>query len=399
MFEPYLPRAAGRAPGSACTRLILLLLLLKMSMTVTLAADNGDAVAATPVSVAEVVQAPVVQWRAYSGRLAAIERVEIKARVAGTLLAAHFREGALVRRGALLFTLDPEPFEAEVRRLQAELGAATTRASQARTELSRAERLSRDRVLAQSVLDDARSVARAAEATVRAAEAALESARLQLSYTRIEAPISGRIGRVEITPGNQIGAGADAPRLTTLVSLDPIDVRLAADERGILAALGTLGADDEVSALPVRMRLDDHDGFQHGQVNFVDNQIDPLSGTLEVRARFANPAGRMRPGQFVNVELGDAHPRTALLVAERAILTDQDKRYVWVMGEDGQAQYREVALGVAQGGLREITTGLAAGERIVVNGLQRVRPGAVLEPQPVTMPGQPAEVVPGGASQ
>jgi multidrug efflux system membrane fusion protein len=347
---------------------------------------------AVPAAVAAVVVSNVAAWDEFSGRLEAVERVEIRSRAAGTVQSAHFREGALVKKGDLLVTIDPAPFAAEVDRAEAQVVAAQARVTHTRSENERAQRLWDERAIAQRELDERGNAMREADANLRAAKAALQSARLNLGYTQVRAPISGRIGRLEITTGNLIAAGPGAPVLATLVSVSPIYASFDADEQVITRALRTLpggaSARAHIERIPVHMGLAGGTAESAdiaGRLQLVDNQVDARSGTVRVRAVFDNADGALMPGQFARLRMGQPQVADALLINERAVGTDQSKRFVLVVGADNKAAYREVTLGSSVNGLRVVTHGLKAGERIVVNGLQRIRPGATVAPQPVAM--------------
>jgi membrane fusion protein, multidrug efflux system len=347
---------------------------------------------ATPVSVAAVEQREVTIWDEFSGRLEAIERVEVRSRVAGAVHAVHFREGALVKKGDLLITIDPAPFAAEVERAEAQVVAAQARLSLAKKEQERAQQLqqSNSSAIAQSTVDQRTGAYREAEGNLRAAQAALQSAKLNLDYTQISAPVAGRVGKLEITVGNLIAAGPDSPLLTTLVSVDPIYASFSANEEVVLRALKALGtnasAHNRVERIPVEMTTATSNGTPlRGRLQLIDNQVDVRNGTVRVRAIFDNSDGALLPGQFARLRMGKASTEPALLVNERAIGTDQNKKFVIVVDVDNKAVYREVTLGPAVEGLRVVTSGLTAGERIVVNGLQRVRPGAPVAPETVAM--------------
>ena len=352
--------------------------------------------AATPVSVAAVVQRDVASWDEFSGRLEAIERVDIRSRVSGTLQAVHFREGALVKQGDLLFTIDPAPYAAETDRAQAQLVAAQARLSFTASELERARRLWDERAIAQREFDERQNAQREADANLRAVQAALQSARLSLGYTQVRAPVAGRVGRLEVTVGNLVAAGPGAAVLTTLVSVSPIYASFEANEQIVTRALNDLhattgaGARVEVERIAVQMGTGGAPDLpHHGHLQLVDNQVDAKSGTVRVRAVFDNKDGALMPGQFARLRMGQVKNGAALLVNERAVGTDQNKRFVLVVGADNKASYREVTLGASVDGLRVVTGGLKAGEQIVVNGLQRVRPGATVAPQTVAMDAKP----------
>jgi multidrug efflux system membrane fusion protein len=341
---------------------------------------------ATPVPVATVVEANVALWDEFSGRLEAVERVDVRSRVSGAVQAIHFTEGALVQRGDLLVTIDPAPYAAEVDRAQAQSAAAQARLTYAKSERERAERLWNESAIAKRELDERTNALKEAEANVQATEAALQSARLSLGYTQVRAPVAGRVGRIEVTTGNLVASGPGAPVLTTLVSVSPIYASFDADEQVVARALKDAGARSQVGTIPVDMRTSLEGGADHhGRLQLVDNQVNAKSGTVRVRAVFENKDGILMPGQFAAVRLGRPKATPALLINERAVGTDQNKKFVMVVGPDNKAAYREVALGGTANGLRIVSSGLAAGDRIVVNGLQRVRPGALLAPQPAEM--------------
>lgn len=363
---------------------------------------SGDAEATTspaappamPASVATVVQSEVAAWDEFSGRLEAVERVEIRSRAAGTVQAVHFREGTLVKAGDLLVSIDPAPYAAEAERAQAQVAAAQARLTHAKSEHERAQRLWEERAIAQRELDERTNGYHEAQANLSAAQAALRSAQLNLGYTQVRAPISGRIGRIEVTAGNLVAAGPSAPVLTTLVSVSPIYASFDADEQLVTRALkdlpGGSSARAHIERIPVRMgTAGSSDTPYQGHLQLVDNQVDAKSGTVRVRAVFDNKDGALMPGQFARLQMGQAKTGSALLINERAVGTDQNKRFVMVVGADNKAAYREVTLGASVNGLRVVASGLQPGERIVVNGLQRVRPGALLAPQTVAMDAKP----------
>ncbi|HEX2544719.1 MAG TPA: efflux RND transporter periplasmic adaptor subunit [Ramlibacter sp.] len=350
------------------------------------ASEPPPAPAAVRVSVAPVVQAQVAAWDEFSGRLEAVEQVEVRSRVSGAVHSVHFREGALVRAGDLLVTIDPAPYAADVERAQAQLAAAAARLANRRSEHERAERLWEENAIAGRELDERVDSLHEAEANVRAAQAALTSAQLNLGYTQVRAPIAGRIGKFEVTAGNLVAAGPGAPVLSSLVSVDPIYASFDVDEQVLVRALqdvpGVDGDRSQIDRIPVRMGTVVTEGTPYaGTLQLIDNKVDTRSGTVRVRARFPNPHGALIPGQFARVQLGKAIAREALLVADRAVGTDQNKRFVLVVGSDNKVAYREVTLGPTVDGLRVITQGLRRDERIVVNGVQRVRPGTLVDPQ------------------
>ena len=332
---------------------------------------------AMPVPVQVIEEQEVTTWDEFSGRLEAVERVDVRSRVAGAVKSVHFAEGALVKRDDLLVTIDPDPYAAEVERARAQVVAAQARVNYTQSERERAQRLWDESAIARRELDERVNAAQEASANLSAAQAALTSAKLNLSYTQVRAPVSGRVGRLEVTVGNLVPAGPGAPVLTTLVSVNPIYASFDADEHVVLRALH-----DGPRGITVQAETVTNGGRQlTGRLQLIDNQVNTKSGTVRVRAVFDNKDGSLIPGQFVKLRMGSAKAQPALLVSERAIGTDQNKRFVFVVGPDDKAIWRQVTLGGTANGQRIVTSGLDSGERIVVNGLQRVRPGALLAPQ------------------
>jgi membrane fusion protein, multidrug efflux system len=354
---------------------------------------SSSAQAAQPVPAAEVDVAPVIaktitDWQGYSGRLEAIDKVEVRPLVSGTIVAVYFKDGSLVKKGDPLFTIDPRPYQAEVDRAAAQLAAAEAQNNYATTDFARAQRLITDNAIAKRDFDQKDNSAREGVANLKAAKAALETAQLNLSYTRVIAPVAGRVSRAEMTVGNIVSAGANSAVMTTLVSVSPIYASFNVDEQTYLQYL----AHDNKAAVPVHLGLANEDGYSRdGVIDSVDNQLDTSSGTIRVRARFENKDGALLPGLFARVEVGGGSPHAAVLVDDSAVGTDQDKKYVMVVDAQDHAQYREVQLAGLHDGLRVVASGLKPGERIVVNGLQRVRPGDPVRPNAVQMAGtQPA---------
>ncbi len=343
---------------------------------------------AVPVSVARVESRDLVPWEEFSGRLEAVDRVDLRARVSGQVLSIHFREGGLVNKGDVLVTIDPAPYAAEVARAEAQLASAKARVTFTQRELERAQKLSQSGNIPLREVDNRTNAYREATAAVRAAQAALDTASLNLGYTEVRAPVSGRIGKAAVTTGNLVAAGADAPVLATLVSVSPIYASFDANEGVVMKARAQVRQGNgplAVERIPVRMTTQGSDESVEGHVQMIDNAVDARSGTIAVRAVFDNPSGTLMPGQFAKLSLGAAETRPTLLISERAVGTDQDKKFVLVVDDQNRANYRPVSLGASVNGLRVVNDGLKAGERIIVNGLQRVRPGATVAPQDVAM--------------
>lgn len=351
-------------------------------------AENSGPPPAVAASVAVVKAKETAPTNEFSGRLEAVDRVEVRSRVSGAIQEVHFREGALVKQGDLLIRIDPALYAAEVARAEGQVSAARARVVMTKSDLERGQQLSDSRTITLRELDSRTNAFTEAEANLKAAEAALQTARLNLDYTEVRAPVSGRVGKIEYTVGNLIVAGAGAPVLTTLVSVNPIYASFNADEEVVtraLAALADEAGQGDISQIPVEMSINASAALRKGRVQFIDNQVEARSGTVRVRAVFDNADGRLMPGQFARLAMGQPKTEQMLLVSERAIGTDQNKKFVMVVDDADKVEYREVTLGVSVDGLRVVTSGLKDGERIVVNGLQRVRPGSVIKPELVQM--------------
>ncbi len=359
------------------------------------AAQEAVAPAPVEVTVRAAVSQDIVDWDRYTGRFEAVERVELRPRVAGTIDRVAFVEGALVDKGALLFQIDPRPYQARLDQAQAELARTRAQSELAQSESARAENLLQSRAISREEYDERVSRRGQSEATLRAAQAAVESARLDLEFTRVTAPIAGRVSRAHVTAGNFVAAGDTV--LTSVVSVDPIYVYFDGDEHSYLryADLASRGErpSERESRLPVYVGLANEDGYPHaGQMDFVDNALDPQTGTIRARAVLPNPNGRFTPGLFARVQLVGSGRYAATLIDERAVGTDQSRKFVYVVDADGGVQYREVQLGGAHEGLRIVRSGVASGERVIVAGQHRVKPGTVVAAQEQTAPALTADI-------
>ena len=353
------------------------------------AADQTQAQAAPLVSVAQVVYERVTEWDEFTGRLQAPQTVNLVPRVSGYIEQVHFSEGALVQKGDLLVQIDPRPFAAEVARLKAELQSAKSASVLAEAEYNRAEKLSSQRAISAEVLDSRLARKQQTAATVASVSAALQRAELDLSYTRITAPISGRVSYAQVTAGNYVNAGQS--QLTSLVSTDKMYAYFDVDERTYLkyarlAQDGKRADTRDEAANPVYMALASETNFNHiGHVDFVDNRIDAQTGTIRIRASFANTDNDLLPGLFARIRLVGSDSYDGVLIDEKAVGTDLNNKFVLVVNASNQLEYRAITLGEKVNGLRIVTDGLAATDRIVVNGLQRVRPNMQIEPKLVEM--------------
>lgn len=357
------------------------------------------------VSVSQPVAEPVQEMLEFTGRTSAVESVEVRARVTGYVTQVAFTPGALVNVGDLLFQIDPREYEAAVLRAEGEVARLRAQLARAESEVARNQALRPSGAASQRELERAIADRGAAEGELKAKLAQLELARLDVEFTRVVAPVAGRVSREEITAGNLVVVGAGGgPLLTTVVSLDPIYVDFDVDERAVIrirkASIvrdGKAEPEDVRSAqIPVLVGLADEADFPHrGTIIFVDNQVDPSTGTIRVRASLPNPDRLLAPGFFVRVRVPVSEPRPGLLVVDRAIGTDQDRKYVLVVNDQNVVEYRQVKLGPLQKGLRTVAEGLAAGDWVIVNGIQRARPGATVAPQKVDMrPAAPAPAAP-----
>ncbi|MGV1828116.1 efflux RND transporter periplasmic adaptor subunit [Agrobacterium vitis] len=365
---------------------VSVVLQLPMSAAATAASAAAPA-PAVPVTVSKVSSRNFTHWELFSGRLEAVERVDVRPRVGGAIQSVHFREGALVKAGDLLFTIDPAPYQAAVDQAEGQFASAEAKVDLARIELDRGLKLSGNSTISQSDMDQRRNSFTQAQAAMGTARAQLQSAQLELDYTQVRAPVSGRVGKLEVTAGNLVASGSSSSVLTTLVSVDPIYASFNVSEQLVAKALSQLpqtgGALADIESIPVEIGTLADDGTPiKGKLQLINNQVDAASGTIGVRAVFDNPGGRLIPGQFVRVRMGQPVPENKILVSERAIGTDQDKKFVFVVDGDNKVNYRQIQLGAVAEGQRVVESGLTAGDTIVVNGLQRIKPGAVVVPQP-----------------
>ncbi len=351
------------------------------------AAQSHAAPPVPQVTVATTISRKVTDSGEFTGRFEAVERVEIRPRVSGYISSVNFRDGSEVRKGDVLFVIDPRPYVAERDRARAQLAQARSQLTLARSERDRATKLLAQHAISQEEFDTRTSGLEQGQANVEAAQAALDVAALNLDFTRVTAPISGRISRALVTSGNFVTNGQTP--LTTLVSLDPIYVTFDGDEQEYLKYIKPVGdaaANAQQARDPVQVGLANESGFPHeGVMVFVDNALDPMTGTIRSRALLDNHERQFTPGLFARIRLLGGAQHDAVLVNDSAIGTDQTVRYVLVVGKDNKVEYRPVQLGAVVDGLRVVQSGLAAGETIVVNGLQRVRPGAQVQVQRVAM--------------
>jgi multidrug efflux system membrane fusion protein len=380
-------------PRSTWTRSLATLALAGIVMPFLAACERSPAstTAATPpapkVSVAEVLLRPVTEWDEVTGRLEAPQSVIIRPRVSGYIDHVAFKEGALVKKGDLLFQIDPRPFQDEVNRLEAQLQQARATQNRTASEASRGDKLFAGKVIGAEETDARNAAALEAKAAVAATQAQLDAAKLNLGFTQIKAPIDGRVSRAELTEGNLVNA--DQSVLTSLVSTDQVYAYFDVDERVYLKYVDLEHKGQLTANSPVYLGLSSEEGFPHlGQLDFVDNQVNAKTGTIRGRAVFDNRDGTFTPGLYARVRLVGSATYDAALIDDAAVGTDLGKKFVLVLGNDGKVTYRSIELGPKLDGLRVVRSGLAKGDKIVVKGLQRVRSGMPVDAEVIPMADQ-----------
>ncbi len=378
--------AQGRRPAHG---LLVAAVASLGALAMLLAGCGADAEAqggppqAPPVSVSPAVQRAVADSEEFSGRLEPAEYVELKPRVAGTIDKVHFTDGRLVKKGDLLFSIDSRSFDAEAARAQAQLASVKARSELAQSELGRAQKLLDSQAISKQEVDQLISSQRTSQADIQAAEAALRVARLNVEYAQVRAPISGRVSRASVTAGNVVN---DQSVLTTIAGVSRVYAYFDGSERTFLRLKDARSGG---KAPKVRMGLLDEQGFPHeGQVDFIDNRLNPQTGAIRMRVSFDNAAGRFTPGLSARLRMEGATAEPAVLVPERAIGTDQTKKFVYVVAADGKPQFREVHLGALADGMRVVQGSVKAGENVVVEGLQRIQPGMTVTPQVLQVDGK-----------
>lgn len=355
-------------------------------------ADNAQQAPPPPeVSVAEVLVQDVRYWDEFTGHVEAVETVELRPRVAGYIERINYTEGQLVDKGDVLFVIDQRPYQAELSRAEADLQRAEASAELARAEAARAEALAQSRAISREELDQRRAATAQAAADVLAARAGVATASLNMAYTEVRAPIAGRTGRALVTAGNLV---SEASPLTTIVSLDQVHVHFYADEQSYLRYDAMSRSGERLSSrderTPVRIGLATDTGYPYeGEVDFVDNRLDAAAGTILMRAVLDNRDGQFAPGMFARVQLRGSGADLAVLIDDKAVMTDQDRKYVYVVDDEGLAVRKDVQLGRTVEGLRVVQSGLEAGDRVVIRGAQRIFfPGMPVAAESVEMRGQ-----------
>jgi RND family efflux transporter MFP subunit len=353
------------------------------------------------VTVSEPIQRQVIQWDEYSGNLSSPDMANVSARVSGLIEKASFQEGAIVHKGDVLFVIDPRPFQADVDSKKAAVAQAQSQADQAAVHLRRYTEVRGTRAISADDYDTAKAASEEAHAALAAAKAALENSELNLQWTQVTAPITGRVGRMNVQAGNLVtggssgggGGGGQPTLLTTIVSIDPIYCYVQVPEAAALRyqklSLEEKGADIAHARIPCYLQLSGESGFPHaGVIDFIDNQVDTGTGTVSIRGVFANPRGVLTPGMFARLRVPGSERYTAMLIPDAAVNADQNERFLLIVSADNTVERRPIVLGPMFGNLRQIDGGLKMGERVVVNGLQKARPGAKVEPHEAPVPTQ-----------
>jgi RND family efflux transporter MFP subunit len=381
--------------------------LCVVTLVVAIACGRHQAQEPPPpkVTVAHPIERELTDWDEYTARLEAVDSVEVRARVSGYLESVHFREGALVKKGDLLFQIDPRPYEAQLRRAEGDLEVANSRVNLAQKNLARVDFLLKSQAMSKEEAETRAALVRQAQAGVTAAQAAVDAARLDVQFTRITAPVSGRVSRKFVTEGNLIngGIGTQGTLLTTIVSLDPLYVYFEANERDYLKYVRMAKSGARPSSRdfknPVFVATADEQGFPHeGYMDFVDNQIDRGTGTIQGRGIVPNPDGMLAPGLFVRLRLIGSSPYKALLVPDDAVQSDQANKFVWVVDDQNKVHYHPIKIGTLHDGLRVVTEGLTPADRVIIHGIQRARPDITVEPEEQTLTPPPDDGKPPGSS-
>jgi len=336
---------------------------------------------AVAVNVLTLAPQSIRLWSTFSGRMRAVDSAEIRPEIGGRIMDVRFKDGQTIKAGAVLLVIDPRPYEAALAKAEANLASARTNAEFAKMELERAHNLIKTQAIAQRLYDERVNSSHVADASILVAEAEVKQARIDLDHAYVKAPISGRVGRVELTVGNLVQSGASAPLLTTIVSNEGIYADFEVDEQTYMKSIRSQ-ANTQVKEqqIPVELTVKGDDSHPYkGTIYSFDNKIDTASGTIRARAKFDNIDGALVPGMFVSVNVANGGGQSVLLVPDRAIGTDQNKKYVFVVGDDNKVIYREVSLDQQVDGQRIVTSGVKEGDRVIVDGVQHVRPDVTVQ--------------------
>ncbi len=378
-------------PGVRLGRLqtdLMCLLLLALLMFCQTDEASAEKAKMPPVQVkaAQPLSQDVSEWDTFTGRITAINAVDVRAKVSGYLEQINFTAGQRVNKGDLLFVIDPKLFQAQLKLAEAELEREQTRLELAQNDFKRAKKLLKAKAISAEEYDSRSKGVREAVAAVHSAEANVYAASVNLEYCQVRAPIDGRIGRELVTLGNLVNGGGSATLLTTIVSTNPVYALIDADERSILKYKRQQTQANGQIDIEAQLSLADETGYPHlGRINYIAPQADSATGTIKLRGVFDNPEQLLSPGFFARVRIRAGAPYLALLLPDKALGTDQAQRFVWVVGKDNQVEYRKVEVGVLIGDMRVIEQGVTAEDWVVIEGLLKIRPGATVAPERVTL--------------
>ena len=344
--------------------------------------SDGSKPQAMPVTVEVALLKPVQIWSKYSARLKAVDFAEIRPQVSGTITDVKFEDGQVVEKGDILYVIDPRPYEAAVNQAEAELSGARNQSSLKWVELKRAKELIKSNAVSKRTLDERTSAHSVASSSVKSAQARLDRAKIDLDYAYVKAPISGRISRAEIKVGNLVQSGASAPLLTSIVSMQGIYADFEVDEQSYLKYIRSVARNlAEENKVPVKLNIGDNTVEYEGFVHSFDNRIDVTTGTIRARALFANQDKTLLPGMFARVKMGSPSMQDQIMISEKAIGTDQNRKFVYVVNDKNIVEYREIDLGKSMEGKRVISSGLNEGDKVITEGIIRIRPGMPVAPQ------------------
>jgi len=348
-------------------------------LTQTHAEDNKQR--AMPVEVTVIKEKPVRLWRNFSGRLTAVDFVEVRPQASGLITDVRFKDGQLVSKDDILYVIDSRSYKTAVMRAKADLVTALNRKNLAEKEYKRAQNLIKTKMISRRIYDERANARLIAESTVNSAKAQFSQAKIDLGYAYVKAPVSGRVSRTEVTVGNLVSAGPNAPLLTSIVSNDGIYADFEVDEQTYLRYMqGDSFNQLTTQKIPVELRLQRDEIVYKGEIYAFDNRIDPASGTIRARAIFNNPHGKLLPGMYARMRLGSPTRKKLILLSERAIGTDQNRKFVYVVNSENKTTYREVKLSDSINGNRVVNFGLKPGEKVIVRGLMRMRPDILVDP-------------------
>ncbi len=357
------------------------MMITSSPLTTAIAQKNPAKPKGIPVKVVSIKPQTIQLWRQYSGSIVAVDSAQIRPQVSGRITKILFQDGQYVKKGDVLIIIDPRPFQAALKQAKASLATAKTQVDFAKKELERAKELVKKKAVAKRLLDERQNNYQIAQAAVLNAQAQVETAEINVDYAHIKAPISGIVSRAEITQGNLVQSGSNAPVLTSIVTQDNVYIDFELDEKTYIDSIQQTPANN-IKTIPVRIQIAGFDKIYTGNMHSFDNRIDPSTGTIRGRALFDNSDGKLLPGMTISVKMGQATSQNnkQILISEKAIGTDQDRKFVYIVSPENKATYREVKIGPSIAGQRIILNGLKEGDKVISQGLMRIRPNALVNP-------------------